>query len=226
MEQKIVYWANLSTESSEIMKPTPLLADISKAQSENKGVNYISCPAIRNRHKNTFVTKIPYDFSIKFFDNRYEASSTNLSERKGLYSDSYAFNWNLNRIFFSSEPQMLEVSPAFLHKTSYSQFGHAPSGTFDIGQWFRDSSPTFQLWSGENSFSAKKDEAHLYFNFPNETKIILKEFSMTETLYEISNSCITYKNYKPGQTMDTMYKDFVKNGLKEKTLNEIKKNLL
>lgn len=120
----------------------------------------------------------------------------------------------------------MEVSPAFLHKTSYSQYGHAPSGEFDISKWFRPSSPTFQMWEGETEFQAKKGEAHLYFNFPNEKRIKLEQFQMNKRLYEIMHLCVNYKINKPNQTLPSIYEMFETTGLKEDTLKEIQNNLI
>jgi hypothetical protein len=220
----IVYWANLSQFSNESMKPKPLLKDLSELQSEHKGNNWLACPAITTRHKNTFMTTIPYNCFIDFKEGRI--LDNNISQRPGLYKNSYAFDWNFKRIFFSDKPQIMEVSPAFLHKLSYSQFGHAPSGAFDIGQWFRPSSPTFQLWSGETEFKADQGEAHLYFNFPNNDKVILQQFNMSEKLIDIMYFCVNYKSYVPKQSLHSIYQVFLQNKLKNKILIEIKQNLI
>ena len=120
----------------------------------------------------------------------------------------------------------MEVSPAFLHKTSYSQYGHAPSGEFDISKWFRPSSPTFQLWEKETEFKAKQGEAHLYFNFPNKKKVKLQEFKMTERLFEIMYLCINYKLIQPNQPLSVSYEMFESTGLQEEVIKQIKQNLL
>lgn len=226
MNQQIVYWANLTSYPRDLVTPVPLVADIAQSQNEHAQQNHVACPAIRSKHRNTFMTKIPHDFSINFYPSHLEMSAMGLSPRPGLYKDSYAFDLDFCRIFFCSEPQSMEVSPAFLHKTSYSQYGHAPSGAFDIGQWFRPSAPTFQLWSGETHFSAKEGEPHLYFNFPNEKKVVLQEFSMTNALYQAMNYCLQYKVHKPKQSLQTMYADFIQDGVRDKVLDEIKKNLI
>ena len=222
---QIIYWSNLSEFPSEIMKPKPLLKDIADSQSEHKGGNWVACPAISTKHKNTFLTTFPRKVEIDF--EKQPISDDNLvSERTGLYKNSRAFDWDIKRIFFSAEHQVLEVSPAFLHQTSYAKYGHAPSGAFDISKWFRPSFPTFQLWEGENCFSAEMGEPHLYYNFPNSERVVLKEFSMTETLYKIMNACLDYKTHSPKQTLNTMYQDFAKAGARDFTLSEINKSLI
>lgn len=223
---KNIYWANLTLLPDEIMTPRPLLKDLSESQSERVGSNFVACPAISQKHKNTFLTTIPHDISVTFLNGQCYASDTKITERPGLYKNSYAFNWNIERIFFSEVSQIMEVSPAFLHQTSYSFFGHAPSGAFDIGNWFRPSSPTFQLWSNNTTFKANKDEAHLYFNFPNQEKVILTQFKMSEKLFEIMDTCVNYKFINPKQPLKSIYQMFQTNDLRKSVIKEIKNNIL
>lgn len=226
MEVQYIYWANLCPELNIKMEPEPLLSDIAKSQSKAQGQGYINCPAIKDRHRNTFFTKIPYDLEIKFENNNIVSYDNRVEQRLGLYENSFAFNWHIPRIFFSETSQIMEVNPAFLHKTTHSKYGHAPSGAFDIGQWFRPSLPAFQLWSGETTFVAKKNEAHLYFNFPSDKKIVLKEFYFNDLLKEIMFLNINYKNIKPRQTLSAIYNMFTETKRKDIVLSEILKNLL
>ena len=226
MKTKTIYWASLGQDETLDLEPKPLLKDIAKSQIDHKGVNHAACPAIKDKHANTFMTQIPYDLSVQFYEGQLFSSDNKVSERTGLYKNSFAFNWAIERIFFSPVSQVMEVTPAYLHKTSYSQQGHAPSGAFDIGQWFRPSSPTFQLWSEETTFSAKKGEAHLYLNFPNADKIVLQQFNMTNTLYEIMFTCLNHKLVKPKQNLSSIYQMFTEKGLKQNIIQEIQNNIV
>lgn len=226
MEDQTIYWANLSQLPSSGFSLKPLIPYVAKSQSEYPRANHVACPAIRGKHSNTFYSTIPYDISVRIYNGQFLASDTLIQQRQGLYDNSYAFNWDIQRIFFSPFEQIMEVSPAFLHKTSYSQYGHAPSGEFDISQWFRPSLPTFQLWEGETEFKAKQGEAHLYFNFPNDNKIKLQEFKMSDRLFEIIRLCVGYKFIKPNQSLLSIYEMFQQSGLQKETLKEIQENLL
>ena len=229
MKNKTIYWANLSKLTTSESVVHSLLKDIASSQPTDPRQNdakHINCPAIRNKHLNTFFSTIPYDINVKFDKNVFMTSDTGITSRPGVYENSYAFDWNIQRIFFSEESQIMEVSPAFLHKTSYSQFGHAPSGAFDISKWFRPSSPTFQLWSGETTFQAKKGEAHLYFNFPSQNQIVLQQFKMSENLNEIMQICLGYKFIKPKQSLSAIYEMFTKTKLNQKIIQEIQRNLI
>jgi hypothetical protein len=222
---QIIYWANVSDISDDSVKLTPLLADLASSQLEHKGINFVACPAITTKHRNTFMSRVPYDLSVRFVNDKLITDDSRIIQRTGLYNNSYAFDWNIQRIFFSPTPQLMEVSPAFLHKTSYSDQGHAPSGAFDIGQWFRPSSPTFQLWSNQSEFQGIKDEPHLYYNFPSDNKIILQQFNMTDKLNEIAHSCISYKLINPRKKLPFIYNVFSSLGLQGEIMKEISQNL-
>jgi hypothetical protein len=226
VESDTIYWSNLSQIPSIDFTLKPLIIDIAKSQNLYPRQNHVACPAIRDRHLNTYFSTIPYDLEVNVSNNEFTTNSPDVMPRQGLYKNSYAFDWKIQRIFFSPFNQTMQVSPAFLHKTSYSQYGHAPSGEFNINKWFRPSSPTFQLWENETTFKAKKGEAHLYFNFPNNNKLILKEFNMSERLFQIMVSCVNYKFQKSNLPLFLNYQMFEQTGLQKETLKEIKNNLI
>ncbi len=221
-----IYWAAFNQEPTPDLELKSLVRHIANTQNNYVGENQIACPAIRGKHANTFFSTFPYDLEVMFEDKLITNRTEVIEQRTGLYENSYAFNWHYNRIFFSPIPQIMETSPAFLHQTSYAQYGHAPSGGFDIGRWFRPSAPTFQLWSGVKQFKAQKGEAHLYFNFPSENKIELKQFQMTEDLYRIANENVILKLYAPKQPLEFMYNNFTESQRNEEVLKEIEANLL
>lgn len=226
MNNKIVYWAKL-LEYSDIPKENlylyPLLKELTVNQSESGG-DYISCPAIRGKHMNTFFSVVPFDIDADFSSGILKSNNNKITQRKSAYKDSYAFDLRVDRIFFCETSQIMETSPAFLHNTSYSTFGHAPSGSFDIGQWFRPSSPNFQLWDGVNKFTAKSGEPHLYFNFPSDYKIELKQFNMTQRLKSIMMYNLTYKKHVKNQPLEKLYSNF--KDQKDTVVEEIKNNVI
>jgi hypothetical protein len=220
-----IYWANLSNLPDEDMQLKPLLADLANSQSNYPGMNHVACPATSSKHRNTFMSTIPYDMSARFVNNKLVTDDSLIKRRLSLYDDSNAFDWKINRIFFSATPQIMEVSPAFLHRTSYSQQGHAPSGAFDVGQWFRPASATFQLWSGQSEFKGIKGEAHLYFNFPSDNKVVLEQFHMTDKLVEVMDKCMNYKYADPKRRLPFLYDIFSSAGGREEVIKEISQNL-
>ena len=221
-----IYWAAFNQEPTPDLQLKSLVRHIAMLQSNHIGSNQVACPAIRGKHSNTFFSTFPYDLEVMFTDKLITNKPEVVEQRIGLYENSYAFNWHYNRIFFSSTPQIMETSPAFLHQTSYNQYGHAPSGAFDIGRWFRPSAPTFQLWSGVDKFKALKGEAHLYFNFPSENRIEFKEFRMTDTLYKISEANTSFKSHVPKEGLSSLYRRFIQSGLQNRIMSEIQANLL
>lgn len=226
MGTQTIYWAAFNQDSTPDLELEPLVRHIANTQSKYIGENHIACPAIRSKHTNTFYSTFPYDLEVAFENGLVTNKPDVIQERTGLYKNSYAFNWHYDRIFFSPTPQMMETSPAFLHQTSYTHYGHAPSGAFDIGRWFRPSAPAFQLWSGINEFKALQGDAHLYFNFPSDEKVELKEFKMTDYLYSISSAAVANKFNLPKQSLQNLYRRFSESGLKKKVMTEIEANLL
>lgn len=229
MGSKIVYWgiySNFAENSLLDFKPKPLL----KYMADNQisiGNNYLSCPAIREKHKNTFITTIPYDIEFEYIaENQYYRNSDAISIRDSIYDNAHAFDFNISRIFFCEKPQIMDVSPAYLHRISYSGMGHAPSGSFDISKWFRPSFPTFQMWPGVDKFTAKAGEPHLYFNFPSSEKIELVQFYMTDRLLEFSKAAIGHKIIAPNQKLENLYSKFAKSGQRNIILKEIKNNII
>jgi|LakMenEpi03Aug12_release.lakeMendotaPanAssembly.Ray.scaffolds.fasta_scaffold314790_3 hypothetical protein len=225
---KIVYWGiydDYAKTSLFDLEPKSLIKDFAKSQINSRDNNYVSCPAFREKYKNTFISYIPYDISVKFEGDIYYANRDEITPRLGLYNNSYAFDLNLLRIFYSEDSQIIESSPAFLHKTSYSSMGHQASGAFDIGRWVRPSAPTFQLWSGVTEFSALQGEPHMYFNFPNEKRIELKQFYVSDKIKELSQANMSFKYYLPKQNLNSLYSRFVKSNQKNIMIEEIKNNL-
>lgn len=226
MGTQTIYWAAFNQDSTPELELKPLVRHIGNTQKNHVGENHIACPAIRGKHSNTFYSTFPYDLEVSFANGLTTNKPNSIEQRTGLYENSFAFNWHYNRIFFSPVSQTMETSPAFLHQTSYAQYGHAPSGAFDIGKWFRPSAPTFQLWSGVDEFKALKDEAHLYFNFPSENKVEFKEFKMTDILYRISEANTSFKSHVPKEGLSALYCRFVQSGFQKKIMKEIEANLL
>jgi hypothetical protein len=207
------------------LEPKSLIKDFAKSQAGHKNGNYVACPAFREKHKNTFISYIPFDISVRYADGGHYTNRDEVTPRTGLYDDSYAFDLGLFRIFYSEDPQIMETSPAFLHQTSYSSMGHQASGAFDIGRWLRPSAPTFQLWSGVTEFSASEGEPHMYFNFPNENKIQLKQFYVSDKVKELSDANVSFKSYLPKQNLNSLYSRFIRSNQKNILIEEIKKNL-
>ena len=226
MGPQTIYWAAFNQEPTPELELKSLVRHIATTQSNHIGSNQVACPAIRGKHSNTFYSTFPYDLEVMFKDKLITNKPEVIEQRTGLYENSYAFNWHYNRIFFSPVPQIMETSPAFLHQTFYAQYGHAPSGAFDIGKWFRPSAPTFQLWSGVKEFKALKDEAHLYFNFPSQNRIEFKEFKMTDTLYKISEANTLFKSHIPKEGLSNLYRRFTQTGFQKKIMTEVEANLL
>jgi hypothetical protein len=222
-KNKVVYWS--SAHNNFNIEPDPWILDFTALQKTVTGKNYMACPSIREKHKNTFISRMPVDLRVNFNTDYASDERVNMFKDRGIYENSNMFGVNLSRIFFSPEPQMLEVTPPYLHKTSYSQYGHTSSGSFDIHYWFRPTKLMFQLWPEQQYFSINKDEPFAYYNFPNKDKIVFRQFVMTDKLLEISENNVQYKFTNPRQSLQNLYDMSKKNKIHKTVFAEIKKNL-
>jgi len=103
-KNKIIYWSN-NTQDFNI-EPDSLLIDISKSQNSTTGRNYLSCPSIRDKHKNTFIERMPYDLDVDYTQGFKATSGVPISNKFGLYENSHMFALNLSKVFFAPEPQI------------------------------------------------------------------------------------------------------------------------
>ena len=229
----VVYWSPY-TIPSDVPKrllwgqePKQFLPDLRERQKDSLLDSHFMCPSVKQKHKNTFIADFTYDVNVYSYNDEIVTKSPFVSSRPGVYPNSFAFDVEgFNRVFFSEESLVMQTSPAYYHQTSYSNLGHVPSGQFDIGQWFRPSAPTIQCFSNVGKFEAKENEPLMYFNFLTDNKVELKPFMLTQTLYDISQACVSLKFKNRFLPLKEMYSTFTKSNLKKIIIKEIKANLL
>jgi hypothetical protein len=232
MTNPTIYWAshvspnNFAERALFNLEPTRLISDLSSIY--NKESKYFSCPAFTDKYKNTFVLRFPFDVNISTFGNtEFITESRFVSKRDNpVYVNGTTFDYGFDHIYYSFEDQLLETSPPYLHQTSYSQFGHAASGAFNIHRWFRPSSPNISLYPNVPVFKASANEPLLYLNFPNSKTVTLKRFMVSDLLMNITQDSIRHKDYFPKQSLDSLYKRFTKGNLSKVIQKEILNNLL
>lgn len=229
----IVYWSpftipqNVPERILWNQEPQPFLADLRERQKDSLLDSHFMCPSVKQKHKNTFIADFTYDVDVYSYKNEIVTKTPYVNQRVGVYPDSFAFDiTGFDRVFFSEESLLMQTSPAYYHQTSYSHLGHVPSGQFDISQWFRPSAPTVQCFSHVGKFEAKEGEPLMYFNFVTNDKVELKPFLLTQTLYDISQACISLKFKNRKLPLNEMYARFTRSNLKNTIMREIKKNLL
>jgi hypothetical protein len=120
----------------------------------------------------------------------------------------------------------MQTTPPYFHQTSYSQLGHAPSGQFNIGKWFRPSSPNISTFPWITFFNARAGEPILYYHFLTEKRVTLKQFLLTENLINIIDASVNLKLKIPNQSLENLYERFKKSKIKNIIKKEILENII
>lgn len=222
-----VYWAldstpdwRQSTMNMLWQSPVPLAKTLDKRDTGN----YYSCSAFKDFLKNTFVLIAPQDVKAGFnefgsTDNRFFVRASNFINRKSIEFD---YGW----FFFADDSVKIRVTPAYMHQTEFSKYGHIASGSFDISRWFRPIKLTLELWSGVDSVSIKSGEPIAYLEFESPNEIIFQQFHITEEILNESDACVNFKNFMPGISLNTMYDRFTRSNRNKRILDLISKTLV
>jgi len=201
----------------------------------NSGRSMLSCPAVSGKFKKTLVFKNSLDFSYEydFKDNKeiiHPTSNYALTlffKRDKSINSGPIFDIALRYILFSDEPLNASFTSPYFHEPKYTKYASVIPGEFNIGEWFRPYTGEVQTWKDNGNIVFEKDEPLFYVELKTEKEIQLKQFSMSDKLYDYANSCVdTTVMFGEGQTLLSRYKMFKNVGLREKILTEINKNLV
>jgi hypothetical protein len=114
----------------------------------------------------------------------------------------------------------------YFHQTSYSSLGHIPSGQFNIGKWFRPSAPNVSVFPKIDVFKAIKGDALIYYNFATNKRVILKQFFVTDLLFNIALDSVDHKQFIPNQPLQDLYNRVTKGKINKVIQKDILSNLL
>jgi len=174
--------------------------------------NYRACPASTTHLKNTYVLSCPYsdrvDFSGDTFNPSFTATNNIWMSRNSSFENSYVIDCDFQWIFFADQPLTMKVTPPYLHKTSVSSTGYLTPGRFDIHRWFRPVSSTFHLFPGETSLTMTEDEPLAYVEFDTEERVVLKQFELSQEIFDIGSNGIKLKFEKPSLSLENLYGRF------------------
>lgn len=247
--KKIVYWA---PQDSNGVQPTnwnilyedfQSVYDVLKNNKDDSNMaSLFKCPSFINKTKNTFVFNNPLHTKIKIehinndsitgpttntliipLSNSYIESSI---VHEPSIKNNILVEYGLYFYFFAEESLEMSICSPFFQKTDYLNYGAIVPGNFDIGSWFRKVNVEFNLWNGVSELELKEGEPLLYFCFPSNTNITFQRFSMTEKLYNISNTVASSSGWEPGVSLAKRYQRFKNSRTNELVLKEIKNNLL
>lgn len=218
-------------------EPTNLYSELLKVKTkESKQNSFLSCPAVKDRFKRTYVfrnsltSKFTYDFSnieegkIVALDESYV---TFAPERVATLTLGPTIVYNMRWIMFAEEPLTTSFGPPLFHEPKYTKYGTVIPGAFDIGQWFRPFNSEMQMWSNIGEFVIEEDEPIFYAEFFTNKNIIFKRFVMTDRLLDYSDAVVaTPKVYGKRLPLVDRYKRFNATRMKDVIMKEIKDNLI
>ena len=226
-----VYWACLEESWMLAEEPQSVSSIFNKSYKIDKKepqsfINY--CPAFNNNLKNVFALRSVYDYSFKIIGNdvvtdRYD--QTFFDEHVTIRSlDKKFFSFRHKFIFFTDEPslQVVFYEFPFLEDNNITERCIIPAGSYDIGQWFRNTEFSFFLKKQYEEFIIEKGEIYSYIRFKTNEKINFSQFRYTEKLNEYNRDGFALTK-NPLHSIQKYYKNF-KN--KKLILKEIKENLI
>jgi hypothetical protein len=246
-EPIVVYWAPEATikkEHQQIMLENslkPVMFDIQKRRNKNYfgkpenpeeplGNFYHMCTALHELTKNMFYIKAPFDVNIEFDDNGIikpdQMYSGWFKNRVTSLTGGVAADFDFNYMLFCEESLNISVTPPYLHQTSQPEYGFVSSVKWDIGSWFRPIVIIYQLWENKKNIYFNKEEPIAYIKFETDRDIVFKEYKITDTILNISDTCLNHKFIVPFEPLEKLYKKFTQTSIKKRLLYEIKNNLV
>ena len=237
-----VYWAPCpnSLVLSDFMYPDPktLFSELTEKKIKD-GLDprsFFSCPAVKNKFKNTLVFKNIIDSEYEYHEdsnkkNIFNPISKNYLDfnldRKPALTTGPQLMLGLSYIFFADEDLEAHFSSPTFHKPGYTNYGSIFPGNFNIGSWFRPYNFEVQLWEKSGKFIIKEDEPIFYVNFQTDKKIKLHRFVLNEKLVDYSKQCVHSSfTIKPNLSLLKRYEMFKNSRLNDQILQEIKKSVV
>lgn len=230
----VVYWANaekewMRAETPELVSKSFYSKNIIEKNNPKLNLNY--CPGFNENLKNLYAIKSIYDYSIILEPNH---AYSNFYDQK-FYDDHVlirslekkAITFSQKNIFFTEHNtlKMTAYEYPFFEQNEITKRCILIPGKFDIGKWFRPLEFPFFLKNDFDTFVVNEGDIMYYVRFHTEEKIILKQFMITDKLYDMIDSTvnISINRTKMFNNFNLFY-----NKLRHKPLiiKEIKENLI
>lgn len=221
-----IYWSFLTNSQGnidhhDIVKPLldkdyvplkPLIKDLVKTR---KGVVYLKCPATTDFIKNVYVFTAPFDLTLEIdvdditgngkivCENISQEIFSKIIDTRFLFDDQRGINpypvlgidWML--MFQSKEPIMMQLLPAFFHRTEFCQKTSVVPGEFDISKWTRPVELVFETKSQKEKIVIKKGDALSYYRFLTDKPIKLIEQSTPWNESRICAEIVNRSKFRP-----------------------------
>jgi|GEM_PF-1825280 len=238
---KDVYWsmtyprALFSERNILHDEPVSLLKELRQQQQgvDQSIPGYLKCPSFLGACNNVFVVRNAVHVNARVaglrqftaVDQESVDSVTLVRERPPTRLGYRIIGYWLHPLFFSTEPLMMAVMPAFMHHSeAQTKMGYIP-GAFDIGKWYRPVDSAFELHPGVNQFCFKAGDPMFYVKFFTEERVRLIRYNVTEELEAISHGCTRFSSYVPNQPLEKLYGMFEQADIRSRTLQLINENL-
>jgi len=203
---------------------------------QKKTQNFIQCPAVSNRLKQTYFTtnlvetefEIVYENQeprVKYLNEKTTNASVGFSHAPTL-KNNQLFEYDMRYGLFAEESLHMGINSPYFQKAEHLKYGAIVPGTFDIGSWYRPIIAEFNLWANNNYFHIQSGEPLMYWQFNTDKEIILKRYERTPKLSDIADSLVGFKLVKSSSNLFSRYRNFNETSLRSIILKEIKNNLV
>jgi len=179
------------------------------------GADYIKCPAVVDRLKNTFAIKSPFDFAVDV-DEKNNAISTDRFGKK--FFDDHVRLRNVGNgrpilmtlppayLFYAHEPVIMELQDLPIILSSASQNTKVVVGEYNIGSWVRPIDWTFELHN-QSFIKINRGDALFAVRFrpSNNRPIKLVRKDLTKDLMSKMYGCLQVKRYVNNLNLPALY---------------------
>lgn len=191
--------------------------------------SYHLCTALHELTDNMFYLNAPFDIDISLTDEGEILPSKRsdwFKERGQTMDNAFNVDFDYEIHIFCEESVEVSVTPPYLHQSSIPKYGFVSSAKWDISSWFRPVVILFQLWPNVKKLHIKQGEPLLYMSFNTDRPIIFKQFRQTRTVTDIASACLNHKGMFAFLPLKVMYDKFIRQGLRDDLLKEIKNNII
>lgn len=243
-EPLIVYWAPHDQNFGEEVErwnlmypePTNLFSDLMKQKTkESKDISWLSCPAVSDRLKHTFVftnnveTTVHWDVTDPL-DPQITIEKYSLGcsiPRAAVLPDTAMLWFYIGWLFFCEEPVIAHLQAPYMHRPGYLNSGVIVPGGYDISSWFRKVNAEMHMWDASGTITIKDGEPLVYLELITDRPVIFKRFVLTEEIGKYDKACVDAPKYF-GRHLPLVerYKRFRETRTNEILAKEIKKNLV
>jgi hypothetical protein len=222
-------------------KPESLMSDIKKkrvkeyrplnTEEEISSTGYHVCTALHEMLDNAYILKAPFDAEV-YLDNTgaiirsLGKNNYFFGNRMPSFENYKCVDFKLSLVLFSEEDLDISLLPPFFHKGQQPEYGFLSFGKFNIASWFRPVPVIFHLWEGSDRLYFNEGDPIGYINFHTNRRIQFEQFQMTPNIQSIVDATLKFKYLSMFEPLSKLYERFRGSGMRDRTLKEIKENII